>query len=277
MANRRKTQHLSICAGLALAALAGTAAFADEAGYEAARWTGPYIGMGVGARDTGIDWTTTDINATGLVFQRSFPDSPTTRKFDSVGVQFNGFAGYNFQMQGVVVGIEGTLTGAGDASSKTSQVFPGADNLYTKPGNPLVPNTFDTIKAGSDIGGSIRGRLGVLINPSMMLYGIGGVTIQRFGFTASCVGTDLLKLNSSLCAEILVAKHNVTKVGWTAGAGFEAQLTKSWFWRAEYSYAGLGDDVHTYKFVHATGSVANMTAKVNLDTQVGMVGVAYKF
>lgn len=269
-----KTSRSGVLAAL-LATMMGTvAANADD--HRVASWTGFYFGIGVGARFTGIDWTTTNVTRDdGLPFPRAFPDSSTNRDYSSSGLEFNGFAGYNWQTGSVVVGIEGVLNGSGDSTSKTEQVFPGAQALWNTPVNN---NTFDTIKAASGIGGSIRGRIGGLIRSNMLLYGTGGIAFQHFGFHADCLGSDNI-LNSSLCFQINHVKETVTKTGWLLGAGLEAQLTSHWFARIEYTYAGFDSADLTFKFADATGNNAASTMKANVDLDIQNVtaGVAYRF
>lgn len=254
---------------------APTAAYASEPAY--ASWTGLYIGLGLGARSSSVDWTTTGVttDAGGPFngFQRAFPDSPVDRDFSNTGIEFNGFAGYNVQMQGVVFGIEGTLAGAGDSASKTQQIFPGAENLFNQPQG----NTFDSIRASTDLRAGVRGRVGVLVRKDLLMYATGGWAYQQFNFEASCSGT---LNNSSLCTGLHSIDKGVSRSGWTIGAGAEAQLTANWFARIEYSYSGLGSADLNYTFpgdVATNGETATLAARVNLDSQIGMVGVAYKF
>ena len=294
MSRRHRGMRRSVAAGMALAALGATTALADgeryseksygsykapEPAYAAdpgySSWTGPYIGIGIGARGNGIDWTTKSVtfDATGATLSR-FPDTPVNRNYDSVGVQFNGFAGYNLQLNGIVLGAEGSISGAGDQSSRTRQSFPGADNLF----NSTIANTFDSLQVSSGFGATLRGRLGVLIRPNILLYGTGGVAFQEFDFKADCQGGPFLP-NASVCFQLNKSTQSISKTGWTVGGGLEAQLTSHWFARIEYAYAGLGSADLTFKFADNTGSnfATTMKSKVDLDTQTGTVGIAYKF
>lgn len=238
-----------------------------------ASWTGPYIGIGIGARDTGIDWRTTGVTLNGSnAFL--FPDSSTKAGLDSVGVEFNGYAGYNIQSAGIVFGLEGTISGAGDSSSKTIQVIPGANNVF----GGTLPNSFDNLKASSDFGASLRGRIGILARHDALFYLTGGLAFQNFSFRASCDGSTS---NASVCFTRAATTESVMKTGWILGAGFEAQLTPNWVWRAEYTYADFGSENLRFSLpgVDTNGVTRNIgiTSKVNLDTQVGTVGIAYKF
>jgi opacity protein-like surface antigen len=244
------------------------AAYAGEPSYSS--WTGPYIGMGVGSQTNFIDWTTVSIKRAGAA-ANAVLDSDPRSKYDSNGLQFNGFAGYNFQTSSAVFGIEGGLSGAGDSTSKTRQVFPGANNVFGGAG----ANTFDHIKAGSGFGATLRGRAGVLLRSHLLMYVTGGFAYRHLGFTATCDGSTG---NASACFTKNSAKSTSDQLGWTIGAGAEAQLTKNWFARIEYAYSDFGSETQSFNFAgNIAANAVTMTANTKLETQTATLGVAYKF
>ena len=88
-----------------------------------------------------------------------------------------GFAGYRVQFGVLVVGIEGDLAWK---RATTSYVQSGVTPLY-------VNETFTgSMTQGWD--GSVRGRLGVLLIPSLLAYGTGGLAFGNvsgsFSYTA---------------------------------------------------------------------------------------------
>src|SRR5690606_36119322 len=83
--------------------------------------------------------------------------------------------------------------------------------------------------------GTLRGRLGYTLTPSMLLYGTGGLAYAR-------VSTDLIAMGNNWPG----LKHGTpyetseTHVGWTIGAGAEYAFHRNWSVRAEYLYADFG-------------------------------------
>ena len=70
---------------------------------------------------------------------------------------------------------------------------------------------------------TLRGRLGYLINPTMMLYGTGGLAFMD-GRASS--GTS----------------YSANHLGWTAGVGLEAMLAPNMTGRVEYRHSDYGTE-----------------------------------
>lgn len=67
-----------------------------------------------------------------------------------------------------------------------------------------------------------------------------------------------------------------TRVGWTAGGGFEYAITNNWSALVEYDYLGFGSDNATLT-ISPLSSFGTSTANVNLDIQKVIAGVNYRF
>jgi outer membrane immunogenic protein len=105
-------------------------------------WSGPYIGIHVGVGLSDVDWTFV---------------GNTRSDHDGDGLVAGGQVGYNWQVGGIVLGVEA------DASWASIQ------------GDAPCPNP--AFKCGSDINrlASIRGRLGFTpLGPRSLLYGTAG-------------------------------------------------------------------------------------------------------
>lgn len=174
-------------------------------------WTGGYVGL-----QGGGGWLNGDFRAPG----------------GSASEDFNGgllgaFAGFNYQQGDWVYGIEGDVSY--NWNDKTFDIF----------GAPT--------EVGTDVSGSIRGRLGYVLNDRALLYGTGGWAVTR-GFV-DVPGAS---------------KQKETFNGWTIGAGVDYAFTDSLFGRAEYRYNDYGDkDI---------GGV-----NVDLDQHQFTVGIGVKF
>lgn len=84
-----------------------------------------------------------------------------------------------------------------------------------------VDNTANGFTAKQGANGSIRGRVGVDLNP-VLVYGTAGIAAAN------------VKVNNA------GAKDDSTMLGWTAGAGVEAFVTDNVTARVEYRYSDYG-------------------------------------
>ena len=183
-------------------------------------WTGLYIGINVGAGQ--LDSTFTD---------RNDYFGYETREFTETAFVGGGQAGYNYQWQDLVFGIEA------DFSGSTADIK--RDNFYNEYFNEgYVYGPVD--KAQIDFMGTIRGRLGVSFNNNRaLLYATAGGAFAhgkwdtygyyRFNYTpvdyydADWRGDDW-------------------RWGWVGGFGFEYALNCHWSLRGEGLYYWFGED-----------------------------------
>jgi outer membrane immunogenic protein len=252
-----------LVAGIAAAAFCGAPAFATDMPvrapvYKAAApydpWTGFYVGGSIGARWSNVDWRTINIGGAPA----SSNDNPA--HLDKTTIRVGGYVGYNWKVApSWLVGLEADI--AWGDSSKTHTPFPGI-------GPPLfgAGHDFVTAKLGWD--GSIRGRVGFLVNPNWLVYATGGAAWQQIKTSATCDNTGL-----SFCGIVVNESNSTTKAGWTVGGGIEAMLSSNWFGRIEYRYADFGHVTNTLPPAPGTGFNAN----VNVKTNTALLGLAYKF
>ncbi len=241
-------------------------------------WAGFYGGLSLGARWSNPDWTTTSISpAAGT--GGSPNSSSANASFDSTSFRVGGYFGYNWHFAPAwVAGVEGDIAWAD--SSKTVAGIPGTygptlagvgGSLTPGPDSSTVRETWDS---------SLRGRIGYLLAPRLLLFATGGVSWSQFNATGNCV---LLSAVSGVpnggpwCADPTHASSetiSATKVGWTLGAGFETVVAPNLLLRAEYRYADYGTISHTY---FAPSQLDNVSADIKIETHMALVGLAYKF
>lgn len=152
-------------------------------------WTGFYVGI-----QGGYVWTNVDIDGAGNIDNLD-------------GGLFGGYAGYNYQWDAWVLGIEGDFNGVWN--DKTFNV-----------GGPV------SIDVGTDWLASIRGRVGYTWDRALF-FATAGV-----GFTQGSADLNVGGFTSS---------GDDTFTGWTVGGGLEYAFTDNWLARAEYRYYGFGD------------------------------------
>jgi outer membrane immunogenic protein len=210
-------------------------------------WTGFYVGAAFGGGWSGhaVNLTPNDplmasifAGTAGGVSEQPLATSYRVNRGGPVG----GFElGYNFQADPKwVLGLEADFSASAiDGKAVTASAILSA---------PIVTaNT--TAKEDAAWYGTLRGRLGWLASPNVMLFGTGGLAYGRTnqsatldvstgfftaggGFTFSCAGAGTCQSASSA----------TTRVGWTAGGGVEWALDAHWTAKAEYLLVDLGSE-----------------------------------
>jgi outer membrane immunogenic protein len=255
-----------------LTVAAAPPARADEsvAASDAVSWTGLYVGVGIGRKWSDSEWTTTCFGAactTGGV-NPFVADSSSPRTFSTTGTRKAVFAGFNWQLEHFLVGAEGDL-GFGD-SIRITPGIPGCTIFCG--GLTPTPDDIDSASIETLRDGSIRGRAGFLLVPSVLAYGTAGVVFQRVeaNLTCSFAGPWCFP---PVATDVRNETHATTLRGWTAGAGVEWLAHGHWLIRGEYRYSDLGNLSPTFY----EGTQDAVFANIEVVTQVLTVGVGYKF
>jgi outer membrane immunogenic protein len=234
-------------------------------------WSGFYLGVGLGARATESDWTTTCLSDLGIiagcpgnaVFASRFTtDNPAS--FDNTGLRVSGYAGYNWQFTNMVLGVEADF-GWGD-NEETHRGIPGTH---------LVVNTsqdFATIKDVWDA--SIRLRAGYLVTPNALIYVTGGATWIEKEVTASCPSAPSFGAGGWCGFTPNTSTASQTSLGWTAGIGGEMKFGTNFIARAEYRYSDYTNDANAFQFLNG---VDTFDFQVEQKTHTAYVGISYLF
>jgi len=230
-------------------------------------WTGFYVGANLGEAWGTFDSTTTVSQPAGGYFITT--DQGQIAASGVQRIKANGFtggfeAGYNIQSDRWVFGLEGDIESFHLSGKATS----GPIVYLSAPAAAFAVNS----SVSSDWLATVRGRVGFLATPALLLYGTGGLAVANVN--AAYLFTD----NLAPAAES--ATISTTRYGWTAGAGGEYALMNGWSIKAEYLYADLGRagtistnlitggaPVPTNAFIHT----------VNLRSNIGRIGINYKF
>jgi outer membrane immunogenic protein len=248
------TAAMAVLSGAsALAAdMPAKAPYAAQAQYDP--WTGFYAGVGIGARAQEGEWTSAATTGGGAA-----PITPpNTAPIDKTGFWAGGYLGYNWRVApALLAGFEADI-GWGD-NKKAITPFPG--------GFAGAGVNFDTVKLGWDA--SLRGRLGVLVAPTWLLYGTGGVAWQEIKTISSC-GTG-----GGFCGGGITVSgtSSTAKAGWTVGGGVETALPNHWLARVEYRYADFGHVTNDLPVAPVTG----LHSIISVKTHTGLFGLAYKY
>ncbi|MBL8591381.1 MAG: porin family protein [Devosia sp.] len=204
-------------------------------------WSGGYVGAHIG-----YGWGTAeavDTDAGGGFFDE---DTGETFSVDASGFLAGLQAGANWQMDSIVLGVEGQV-GFLSASGEN----------FLEP----EPDNFGTLDFGWYA--DLTGRLGFAAD-SALFYLKGGVAAARVETTFGDLVDGSLDPDTDSTGSFAG-----TRFGWTVGAGIEMALDDNWSVKAEYQYYDLG----TEELVDIQGD----TADVSFTAQTVKVGLNYGF
>jgi len=179
-------------------------------------WTGLYVGVnggyGWGHAPSHLNFSSTQ--NTGLAARGVSAAGSATADLD--GWFGGGLVGYNWRsgrwLYGVETDFQWTSQEGNSSICATPACVVEADHRL-------------------DWFGTLRGRLGYLLDPRSFLYVTGGLAYGHLNteFSASVPPFSAVSLTDSK-----------TKAGWIIGAGLERALDRNWTLRAEYLYMDLG-------------------------------------
>jgi outer membrane immunogenic protein len=249
---------------LAVAALGlPVAAFFMSGPVQAQDWTGPYIGAHAG-------WVQGDWNGPlsyddASLYPALHFDSSNRKINDNswiAGVQ----AGYDYQWDRVVLGMVADVSWT-DLS--------GTGTFIPYPANG--PNPEWNIKTNLDVFGTVRGRLGYVLWPGLMIYGTGG-----FAWGHGEASNDVFYVSTPCAGGPCASGHaDGNHLGWAAGGGAEWKLTHNWSLSAEYLFVDLGTVDYGFegKTAPELGSAIYGSDHFHADLQLQTVriGLNYRF
>jgi outer membrane immunogenic protein len=182
-------------------------------------WTGFYLGGNAG----GTWISSNNINTVSSTGFANFT-GPAAQNGGFIG---GGQLGYNYQFNySWVVGAEADIQGVAGVTGSTSVAsFVGV--LGLTPGVAIATQSrqFDYL-------GTVRGRLGFLITPTLLAYGTGGLSYGGVKGQTS--------IFTVFPTSLATGSFDTARVGWTAGGGVEWMFPPSWSIKVEYLYYSLG-------------------------------------
>jgi outer membrane immunogenic protein len=206
-------------------------------------WTGFYAGMTVGAAQP----TTSMYDSGGPNGPFASPLGTEVFKFDSWRAAVSGHAGYNWQFNQWVVGVEGDLSwvdGKDTATGRTTFLVPVIGN------------------ADMSWFATLRGRLGYSFGRGLV-YVTGGLVVADVSASwgSNFPPVPLIPFNLS-----------ETRASWIVGGGFEYMVARNWTVRVEGLYSDLGDTTVSGR---AFGLL--YTSKFKNELAVARAGFSYKW
>ena len=237
-----------------------------DGGTAAVNWAGFYAGAqgGYGSSDVSLNhWTNTE--AAQLASRYSVLSAlgfsgwvPGFDRQNSHTALWGAFAGYNWQYEDVVVGVEGSYA-HGDFGATQTRSASAANNLdgtvFSVTGSELSAVSI------SDMA-TFRGRAGYVWG-CFLPYAFGGVALGNADYTKSATFTGSFAAPGGASTSLpplsaTDATHNHFVYGYSAGVGFDYKLIGGLFLRAEYEYV-------------------RFTAAVDVNINTVRAGLGYKF
>ncbi len=257
-----------------------------DPGYD---WSGFYVGGNVG-----YSWG----NSSGT---QSLTDPGTgtllnsaATKFHMDGVIGGGQIGYNWQKDKWVFGLEADIQGSGQAGNGSAVCAGGTATVLnslcalghigdTVPFNvPAFPVT-STLAESLDWFGTVRGRIGVLADPKVLLYATGGLAYGEVSASNTVGGFNITGpqgVNGSTITPFAAGNSNSSlRVGWTLGAGVEGVISGNWTAKLEYLYIDLGNVSGSFvtPLIAPSGAFATSSYSSHITDNILRAGINYKF
>jgi outer membrane immunogenic protein len=189
-------------------------------------WSGFYIGGNLGGGFANSSW--------------SDPFTGGHNTFDKSGFIGGGQIGANWQINVLVLGIEGDFDWTGLKGS----------------GHDSVGNTINTDTQWTS---TVTGRIGAAFD-RLLVYGKGGVAFAHDSDSLNDIAGN-------------TASASLTRTGWTAGAGLEYAFAPNWTAKVEYDYLGFGSETLNLP----TAAFSPYSTNASLNVQEVKAGINFKF
>lgn len=213
-------------------------------------WTGFYAGAnlayGFGDGRTAI---TGDANTEAAIGAGLIPSSLAGGV--AAGPLAGGQIGYNLQVGRYVYGIEADIAGGYIGGTQVS---------VNAPFTTSASQALDYI-------GTVRGRIGTTLWPTLIFYGTGGLAYGGARASSSIVSSTCV---TTPCGSV---SGSTTLVGWTAGGGLEQVFAPGWTAKFEVLYYDLGSMSQQYTTPPPTFTDINTSFK----GAIVRIGANYKF
>ncbi|MGJ0512106.1 outer membrane protein [Methylocystis sp.] len=248
-------------------------------------WTGFHAGLNAGGAwnaSTGTNFASAPflINGAGNVPWAAAAAIAGTGSVSTNGAGFigGGQLGYDVQFNGAfLAGLETDIQGVASSNGAAAVV-----TLAPTPAPGL--NLLTSVASGKslDFLGTVRGRLGYLVTPTLLAYATGGLAYGQATSTTSFFQHVPNDFSGFLLLGASQGRFSQTRVGWTAGGGLEWMFWPQWSAKVEYLFYDLGAAAYpvaiTTDWQLTNLLFANATqARTRFDGHVVRVGLNYHF
>jgi opacity protein-like surface antigen len=232
----------------------------------APRWDGLYLGLNSGYAWSGGNATRFTYVGSGNGYVALFAAGalPAGFKLSSNGVIGGGQFGYNFEPSDrIVAGVETDLQGVAVGVSEANW-FAASPPTYVQ-----------GLRSQHNLG-TMRGRAGFLVTPTLLTYGTAGLAYGEADLGAAWFSPSLApKLNGGSTAY----GYQDMRTGWTGGGGAEWMFLPKWSAKVEYLYYDLGTatTLPLQAVYGSKGLFSNASYQGRFNGDVVRAGVNYHF
>jgi outer membrane immunogenic protein len=207
-------------------------------------WTGIYGGAHVGAgllEDQVTTATTTPLQPSG-----------TQTGLSPFSVVAGAQAGFNYQIQQIVIGAEGTYTWSNISGTHEIAALP-----------PFSETSISTPRWYA----TATGKIGFAAN-DFLFYAKGGAAWMGVNYTQT-VATGIVNLSSQTITD--------TRSGFTVGGGFEYGITENLSGKVEYDYLNFGTKTYTFANLNMAPAPLVLPVAIRSSTSLITAGINYRF
>jgi outer membrane immunogenic protein len=212
-------------------------------------WTGLYFGGEIGG-----GWATEQVTVVTNPPAAAFPPGTVFNPVDDSGILGGLYAGYNYQINQIVVGIDGDYTWAGLKGTATDISIVNGDIAHES-------NAINWIS-------TVTGRLGYATN-NWLLFVKGGWAWAGFSATSTT--------NTPGGAFVASTTSSGTRDGWTLGGGLEWKFAAHWSGKVEYDYVKFDTATFSINEINDVGVMSTPIRSATSSLNMLKAGVAYHF
>lgn len=227
-------------------------------------WKGFYVGLNAG----GIWSNSGSANVTTYpIYSTLASSSANTSYYSSLNGSLNigstngfiggGQLGYNWQPgylnNNLIFGFEADIQGV-VSTGRTTRTF---NNIAPVGNGGSLLNSMNA-NGNMDFFGTVRGRLGYLVMPNLLVYGTGGLAYGNVSYSVNLAQYGLNTVGTVNQLALGSGNYSNVQVGWTAGGGAEWMFMPNWSAKVEYLYYDLGGNnlnINTTAFGLASGAI----------------------
>ena len=233
--------RFSVVAAAAILVSASSALAADMSGKSETAspsalpfsWTGAYGGISFG-----LSMAQQNVNPalfeTGFGYTPAILETYTPNAFATNRVGFLGgaLAGFNYQINRIVVGAEADFMGAALSGQGSAVRYVATDPVTGQPSSTQISNRLQQNWLGT-----VRARVGYA-EDRILLYATAGFAYGAVKSSSQILLTDYLPNTQNEFN--WAGQQSQIKTGYALGAGVEYALSDQWTLRGEYLYYNLG-------------------------------------
>jgi len=246
-------------------------------------WSGFYAGVNVGgtfavnATTHGVAADLFDDNNLAAAGGASASSASGRAQASYAHLIGGGQFGYNHQFEGkVVAGLEADIQGVPTSSDGINFTSSAVDPN----GSATTMTTYGVFRHSLDYLGTVRGRLGLLATPSLLVYGGGGLAYGGVNFSTTYSSVDAAGFYGVGTGS---SSYSNARLGWTGVGGVEWMFAARWSAKLEYAFYDLGTaTTHTVvvgpnNATGATGYAYAASTSLRFNSNLVRAGLNYHF